>query len=574
MKRSFLDIFSELQKYVLQIDKECFKEISHFAFQFEICGEGEGIFYIEYTDNNLYIKPYDYRDYTACFQATADIYIRLFSGKLTISSAIQYGEINVINRSEDSLKNVITFFEACIFSKSVYGNEGKRNTGNENTLSTDPWENLRLYIEQLEIDQESKTQLLANLVRFTSNELHILIVGGSGCGKSSTINALFDMDIAEVGYGVDPKTQYVNAYRLDNLFLHDTPGLGENPEADKGHIKKIIAALREVDTNGNAVIDIVLVIVDGSNRDMSSSFELINQVIIPNLQHKDRILVAINRCDLALDGEGWSLKYCYPNEKLLQRLEEKAESVKKRIKDGTGVEVDPIFYSAKYKYNISKLLSYLIKSAPVKKRVFFAEKINKDEKNFLRDDTVELIKKNNINNAKKGERVNRRSSNSVKINKENSINASNLYEQVNDIKNTVTGIEKQVSTIQQNIKINDISNLQKKQRKEEIRVQDESEMDYELITSNKPNYKEQIKGDMKEAFDSVSEEISKGSKVKLKISFGEILNSVKEGARAGAETGRIIGENIPLIGASVGGAVGVVIGGVGGLFAGLFGKQK
>ena len=109
-------------------------------------------------------------------------------------------------------------------------------------------------------------------------------MGGCGCGKSSTINALFNIDCAEVGYGVDPETQEVSVYKLDHLFLHDTPGLGESTEKDVKHIEKIINALKETDPKGNAIIDAVLVIIDGSHRDMRASFELINKVIIPNLQ--------------------------------------------------------------------------------------------------------------------------------------------------------------------------------------------------------------------------------------------------------------------------------------------------
>ncbi len=150
--------------------------------------------------------------------------------------------------------------------------------------------------------------------------------------------------------------------------------IGESSTADKKHIENIKAALQEVDSDGNAVIDVVLVIVDGSNRDMRSSFELINEVVIPNLHNKDRILVGINRCDLALDGKGWIEKYNYPNEELLQRLKEKSDSVRRRIKEDTGVDVEPIFYSALYKYNISKLLSHLVKSAPTRKRIFFCGK--------------------------------------------------------------------------------------------------------------------------------------------------------------------------------------------------------
>lgn len=52
-----------------------------------------------------------------------------------------------------------------------------------------------------------------------------MITGATGCGKSSTINAMFNTDVAEVGMGVDPETMDIRKYELDNLILWDENGL-------------------------------------------------------------------------------------------------------------------------------------------------------------------------------------------------------------------------------------------------------------------------------------------------------------------------------------------------------------
>ena len=90
----------------------------------------------------------------------------------------------------------------------------------------------------------------------------------------------------------------------------------------------------------------VLVILDGSTRDLGTSYELINRVIIPNLgkNKENRILVAINQADVAMKGKFWDYENNRPEPPLQKFLDEKVASVKRRIKEGTGVDVDPIYY--------------------------------------------------------------------------------------------------------------------------------------------------------------------------------------------------------------------------------------
>ena len=131
----------------------------------------------------------------------------------------------------------------------------------------------------------------------------------------------------------------------------------------------------------------MLVTLDGSTRDLGTSYELINHVIVPNLgqDKENRILVAINQADVAMKGRYWDYKKNKPEPPLQKFLKEKVDSVQRRIKEGTGIDVIPIYYSAGFKeegmpqsrpYNLSKLLYYIIKFTPKKKRLSFVENIN------------------------------------------------------------------------------------------------------------------------------------------------------------------------------------------------------
>lgn len=245
------------------------------------------------------------------------------------------------------------------------------------------------------LDEAQKSKLLKNIMRLKDKKVNIMITGATGCGKSSTINALFDMEVAKVGVGVDPETMDIEKYELNNLTLWDTPGLGDGKEADNRHAKNIIKKLAEVDENGDALIDLILVILDGGTRDLGTSYELINSVIIPNLgeDKKNRILVAINQADVAMKGRYWDYEKNEPMDKLKEFLDNKVISVKNRIKEATGVDIEPIYYSAGFKeegeeqsrpYNLSKLLYYIVKATPAEKRAVYVNNTNEDE-NMWRD---------------------------------------------------------------------------------------------------------------------------------------------------------------------------------------------
>lgn len=272
------------------------------------------------------------------------------------------------------------------------------------------------------MDEAAKNKMLKNIMKLKGKEVNIMITGATGCGKSSTINALFDTEVAKVGVGVDPETMSITKYELNNLVLWDTPGLGDGKEADNNHAKNIIDKLAAVDENGDALIDLVLVILDGGSRDLGTSYELINNVIIPNLgeDKESRILVAINQADMAMKGRNWDYDKNEPNEVLKEFLEDKVRSVKNRVYEATGVEIEPIYYCAGYKdedgeqdppYNLSKLLYYMVEATPEEKRVIYVDNINKDAEMWRDDD--QLKDYGNQTRRKIGESVGRSISNGI-----------------------------------------------------------------------------------------------------------------------------------------------------------------
>ena len=254
-----------------------------------------------------------------------------------------------------------------------------------------------------EMTENAKREIMEEMLKMSENKANILITGATGSGKSSTINALFGIEKAEVGTGVDPQTMSIAKYDYNGITLWDSPGLGDGPEADKRHAEGIVKKLTERDADGNFLIDVVLVILDGSSRDLGTSFELIEKVIAPCIgKDSKRLLVAINQADIAMKGKHWDSENHKPDETLAAFLKEKEKSVHDRILSGCGISVDPISYSAGYKeegcpqepsYNMAKLLYYIIDSIPEEKRLQTYLEANADQKVWESNDAEDYREK-------------------------------------------------------------------------------------------------------------------------------------------------------------------------------------
>lgn len=191
-----------------------------------------------------------------------------------------------------------------------------------------------------------------------------MITGGTGCGKSSTINALFGTEKAKVGTTSNPETQAIDCYEFSpNFTLWDSPGLGDGVEKDRQHAKGITKLLTEKDENGSLKIDAVLVILDGGSRDLGTSYQLINEVIAPCLHEDDhnRLIIAINQADMAMKGRHFNQDEAAPDATLQDFLARQAASIRQRILVSTGLMIrNPVVFSAEYGFNIKGILDSII----------------------------------------------------------------------------------------------------------------------------------------------------------------------------------------------------------------------
>ena len=225
-------------------------------------------------------------------------------------------------------------------------------------------ESISVSILNSDAPEEEKLKVMKAVLGLGKEKTNVMLIGAEGCGKRSTINALSSMGLVKAG--VDAGLSHIGKYELENLVLWNCPGLEYGKDVENGQEIHIINKLQERDKKGNLLIDLVLVILDGCALDFEAAYEFINEIIVPNLgEDKDRILVALNKVDKALNGRYWNQRESKPKAKLLKYLDEKSATVQKRIKEITGLDVAIICYSAGYTeggqkqqepYNISKLL--------------------------------------------------------------------------------------------------------------------------------------------------------------------------------------------------------------------------
>ncbi len=278
----------------------------------------------------------------------------------------------------------------------IGGNE-EENTGRDRKKNI--YDILEEEIVASDIPEKEKVAKLSNLLRLRSRKVNILVVGATGVGKSSTINALFNMEIAKVGIGVDPETSLIEQYVLDNLTIWDTPGLGDNVERDREIKRQIVAKLNETDENDNSVIDLVLVLFDASTKDLGTTYDLINNVLIPCLEGEasKRIIIGLNQSDLAMKGAHWDKERNMPDDVLAKYLERKARSVSERIREATGLKLHPVTFCAGYMegcdpaeirrpYNLTALLYHIVKAVPKDKRLVLVNNLNEESENWEYDD--------------------------------------------------------------------------------------------------------------------------------------------------------------------------------------------
>ncbi len=99
---TYSEFFAEVKSVFMDADVSDVKE--HLAYQFNIVGEAEGIFYVEVKDGKLYVEPYEYYDRDAMFICTAERLKKIAEGTLDPVNAFLTGRLKVEGNIDKALK--------------------------------------------------------------------------------------------------------------------------------------------------------------------------------------------------------------------------------------------------------------------------------------------------------------------------------------------------------------------------------------------------------------------------------------------------------------------------------------
>jgi uncharacterized protein len=186
----------------------------------------------------------------------------------------------------------------------------------------------------------------------------VAVIGKSGVGKSTTINALFNLDekISHVGAGtiIEAERTVVLPNEV-KLKIVDMPGLGEDIDRDKEYeliYRRILPTA-----------DLVLYVVQADLKALSMDQRILREIVCPIMEDvKDRLVIGLNQVDKIGPGN-WNEKFNWPSPEQEESIDRKCKDIRHKLKREVRIGVDQIeYYSATKRYRLFNLLAAIIKA--------------------------------------------------------------------------------------------------------------------------------------------------------------------------------------------------------------------
>lgn len=204
----------------------------------------------------------------------------------------------------------------------------------------------------------------------------IALIGLTGVGKSSTINALFNagQPVSHIRACTKADVKIVADASVytgskGDIIVYDMPGIGEDVDADKNHYETYRNVLPEV--------DVIVWIFEAADRVMSpvqQTLLYLKDTIGTDFAKK--LVIAVNKADLIYPGESsWNHEFNVPSDEQRSQYEDLDHYIKEKIyavlPNWSGnIEI----YSATKRYRLEQLMTAIVNSMDQKKKWTLGEK--------------------------------------------------------------------------------------------------------------------------------------------------------------------------------------------------------
>ena len=124
--------------------------------------------------------------------------------------------------------------------------------------------------------EEQEQVMFAINSEITENPFRVAVIGQSGVGKSTTLNAVFGLKnyVSEIAEGTTDITEKVfEMWDGFNLSIYDMPGLGNDVDKDVEYEKMYAKILPSC--------DVIVYVINAHSKDIGEDCRILRDVVLP-----------------------------------------------------------------------------------------------------------------------------------------------------------------------------------------------------------------------------------------------------------------------------------------------------
>ena len=221
------------------------------------------------------------------------------------------------------------------------------------------------------VSKEDKGQVMDKLdEEITGRPFKVAVIGQSGVGKSSTLNAVFGLNLptSDIEEGTTEIIEKVFPMRDGfNLSIYDMPGLLQNRKRDKVYEDMYKEILPQC--------DVIVYIIKANTRNVGDDCKILKDIVLPICNAssiKENLIIAVNKVDTigqTIDPDDpeliWDSFENKPSQRLWECIKKKRIDIFEKLisenlvlmndKDALKPE-QVVFYSAIFEYNLGEFL--------------------------------------------------------------------------------------------------------------------------------------------------------------------------------------------------------------------------